>query len=415
MSRSGRKVGAGTGLARRPSLPSFAGLRLFSTRVLALLVVCAYWASVQAAQSPLFASVQPTIAARSWLLYDANAQQVLAAHEPDKQMDPASLTKLMTAYLSFSALKEERLKLDQRPAVSQRAWKAIGSRMFVDPGKPANVEELLKGMIVQSGNDASIVLAEAISGTEEGFAQLMNREAQKMGLRNTQYRNATGLPDPQHYSSAHDLAILASRLIRDFPDRYPLYAMREYVYNNIRQPNRNRLLGIDPSIDGLKTGHTDAAGWCLVASSRRKDSSGQAERRLISIILGAASEAARVVESQKLLNWGFQNTDAVILHPSGKAVAQYKLRRGAEAEIAAGFEGALTVVVPKGSGDRLKTDLVRIDPLVAPIAKGQRIGTARITLDGQPVAEVPLVALSTVAAAGWFGRAWDTVLEWAGF
>jgi len=373
------------------------------------------WVPCSAGQTSVSAASQPSIAAKSWLLYDTNAQQVLAAHEPDKQMDPASLTKLMTAYLSFAALKEERIKLDQRPTVSQRAWKAIGSRMFVDPGKPATVDELLKGMIVQSGNDASIVLAEAISGTEEGFAQLMNREAQKMGLRNTQYRNATGLPDSQHYSSASDLAILASRLIRDFPDRYPLYSMREYAYNNIRQPNRNRLLGIDPSVDGLKTGHTDAAGWCLVASSRRKDSTGQSERRLISIILGAASESARVVESQKLLNWGFQNTDAVTLHPAGKAVAQYKLRRGAEAEIAAGFEGALTVVVPKGSGDRLKTDLVRIDPLVAPIAKGQRIGTARITLDGQVVSEVPLVALSTVAAAGWFGRAWDTVLQWAGF
>lgn len=380
-----------------------------------LLLTWMLWVPCSAGQSSALAASQPSIAAKSWLLYDVNAQQVLAAHEPDRPMDPASLTKLMTAYLSFAALKEERIKLDQRPAVSQRAWKAIGSRMFVDPGKPATVDELLKGMIVQSGNDASIVLAEAISGTEEGFAQLMNREAQKMGLRNTQYRNATGLPDSQHYSSASDLAILASRLIRDFPDRYPLYSMREYAYNNIRQPNRNRLLGIDPSVDGLKTGHTDAAGWCLVASSRRKDSTGQSERRLISIILGAASESARVVESQKLLNWGFQNTDAVTLHPAGKAVAQYKLRRGAEAEIAAGFEGALTVVVPKGSGDRLQTDLVRIDPLVAPIAKGQRIGTARISLDGQPVSEVPLLALSTVAAAGWFGRAWDTVLQWAGF
>ena len=366
------------------------------------------------APAPAIAAIGPTIAAKAWVLYDVSSNQVLAAHEPEKTLDPASLTKLMTAYLSFAALKEGRLKLDQRPPVSQKAWKAVGSRMFVDPGKPASVDELLKGMIVQSGNDASVILAEALAGSEEAFAQHMNREAQRIGLKNTQYRNATGLPDPQHYSSAYDLALLASRLIREFPDRYALYSMREYSYNNIKQPNRNRLLAIDPSVDGLKTGHTDAAGWCLVASSRRKDSGSQQERRLLSVVLGAASESARLVESQKLLNWGFQNTDAVLLHPAGKQVAQYKVRRGASSEVSAGFDGALSVVVPKGSGARVKTDLIRIDPLVAPIPKGQRIGTARISLDGQALSEVPLVALSEVQAAGWFGRAWDTIMQWVG-
>ncbi|NCV27095.1 MAG: D-alanyl-D-alanine carboxypeptidase [Betaproteobacteria bacterium] len=235
------------------------------------------------------AAIGPTIAAKAWILYDVSSQQVLAAHEAEKTLDPASLTKLMTAYMSFAAIKEGRLKLDQRPPVSQKAWKALGSRMFVDPGKPASVEELLKGMIVQSGNDASVVLAETLAGSEEAFAQQMNREAQRMGLKNTQYRNATGLPDAQHYSSAYDLALLASQLIREFPDRYPLYSLREYSYNNIKQPNRNRLLAIDPTVDGLKTGHTEAAGWCLVASSRRKDLNGQQERRLLSVVLGAAS------------------------------------------------------------------------------------------------------------------------------
>jgi len=366
------------------------------------------------APASAIAAIGPTIAAKAWVLYDVSSQQVLAAHEAEKTLDPASLTKLMTAYLSFSAIKEGRLKLDQRPPVSQKAWKAVGSRMFVDPGKPATVDELLKGMIVQSGNDASMILAETLAGSEEAFAQQMNREAQRIGLKHTQYRNSTGLPDSQHYSSAYDLALLASRLIREFPDRYALYSLREYSYNNIKQPNRNRLLAIDPSVDGLKTGHTDAAGWCLVASSRRKDNTTQQERRLISVVLGAASESARLVESQKLLNWGFQNTDAVLLHPAGKQVAQYKVRRGAASEVLAGFEGALSVVVPKGSGARVKTDLIRIDPLVAPIAKGQRIGTARISLDGQAISEVPLVALSEVPTAGWFGRAWDTVMQWVG-
>ncbi len=349
----------------------------------------------------------PALAARAWLLFDATSGQVLAAHEPDLKIEPASLTKVMTAYLAFNALKEKRLALDQRPAVSNAAYKAIGSRMFVDPLKPATVEELLNGMIVQSGNDATVVLAEALAGSEAVFAQQMNREAQRLGLVNTSFRNATGLPDPEHFTTARDLATLAARLIADHPEHYPLYSKREYVFNNIRQPNRNRLLAIDPSVDGMKTGHTDAAGYCLIASARRAQPGFDGERRLISVVLGTASETARAIESQKLLNFGFQNFDAVRLHPKGKAVGQYEIWKGKTDKVAAGIEHDLVVSVPRGQADRVKAEVERIQPLVAPIALGQRIGTMRVKLDDRVVLERPLVALSGVELAGWIGRTWD--------
>jgi D-alanyl-D-alanine carboxypeptidase (penicillin-binding protein 5/6) len=318
----------------------------------------------------------------------------------------------MTAYLAFAALKEKRLTPDQRPPVSPAAWKAIGSRMFVDPAKPAMVEELLRGMIVQSGNDASIILAEAVAGSEDVFAQRMNQEAQRMGLKNTQFRNATGLPDPQHYSTARDLATLATRLIQDFPQNYALYSEKEYTYNNIRQPNRNRLLFVDPSVDGVKTGHTDAAGFCLIASSRREQPGAGFQRRLLSVVLGAASEAARAIESQKLLNWGFQNFDAVRVFAKGQPAGTYPVWKGAANEVKAGFDGDVFVTVPKGQAGAVKAEIERVQPLVAPVAKGQRIGTLRVKLGDQVLAERPLLALDAVEQAGMFGRAWDTIRLW---
>ncbi|HLS54529.1 MAG TPA: D-alanyl-D-alanine carboxypeptidase family protein [Zeimonas sp.] len=349
----------------------------------------------------------PSIAARSWVLLDATTGQVLAAQEPDARIEPASLTKVMTAYLAFNALKEKRLAADQRPPVSQAAYKAIGSRMFVDPLKPATVEELLNGMIVQSGNDASIILAEALAGSEETFAQQMNREAQRIGLRNTQFRNATGLPDPEHYTTARDLATLAARLIVDHPDFYPLYSRRDYTYNNIRQPNRNRLLAIDPSVDGMKTGHTEAAGYCLIASARRKQPGLDGERRLISVVIGTGSESARAIESQKLLNYGFQNFDAVRIYAKGQPAGQYEVWKGKAATVAGGFDRELLVTVPRGQSDKVKAEIERVQPLVAPIAQGQRIGTLRVRVDDKLLLERPLVALGAVEPAGWFGRTWD--------
>ncbi|RIK99288.1 MAG: peptidase [Burkholderiales bacterium] len=361
------------------------------------------------AQTAVAQVAAPTIAARAWILLDETTGQVLASHEPDLKIEPASLTKIMTAYLAFDALREKRLTLDQRPAVSQSAYKAIGSRMFVEPAKPATVEELLNGVIVQSGNDASIVLAEALAGTEASFAEQMNRAAQRMGLRNTSFRNATGLPDPQHYTTARDLAMLAQRLIEDFPDQYAMYSKREYTYNNIRQPNRNRLLAIDPSVDGMKTGHTDAAGYCLIASAKRDLPGIGGTRRLISVVLGAASESARAIESQKLLNYGYQNFDVVRVQAKDKPAGTYDVWKGSKSTVDGGFERDVLVSVPRGQADQVKAEIERVQPLIAPIAQGQQIGTLRVRIGDQLVAERPLLALSAVQPAGWFGRAWDSL------
>jgi D-alanyl-D-alanine carboxypeptidase (penicillin-binding protein 5/6) len=342
-----------------------------------------------AATQGLAVGSAPQIAARSWLLLDVT-----------------------TGHLVFNALKERKLAASDRPPVSQAAWKAIGSRMFVDPGKPASVDELLHGLIIQSGNDAAIILAEALGGSEANFAQQMTREAQRLGMRNTSFTNASGLPDAQHYSTARDLAILAARLIEDHPDYYRLYSQREYQYNNIRQPNRNRLLFVDPTVDGVKTGHTDAAGFCLIASSRREQPGGGLARRLLSVVMGTSSESARAIESQKLLNWGFASFDVVRLYPQGQAVASYPVWKGKADEVKAGFAASVLVTVARGQGERVKGEIERVQPLLAPIGKGQRIGTLRVRLDERTIAEHPLIALDPVDQAGWFGRAWDTMRLW---
>jgi D-alanyl-D-alanine carboxypeptidase (penicillin-binding protein 5/6) len=349
----------------------------------------------------------PAVAAKAWLLLDLTSGQTLAASaSAAERFEPASLTKLMTAYVVFGALKEKRITLDETVPVSARAWKAGGSRMFIQPRLPVTVGELLQGMIVQSGNDACIALAEAVAGSEESFAELMNREAARLGMANTHFVNSSGLPDPAHYSSAQDLALLASALIRDFPEYYGYYSQKEYRYNNIKQPNRNRLLWLDPNVDGVKTGHTGAAGWCLIASARRD------QRRMLSVVLGAASEPARIQESQKLLNHGFLAYDDVPLYEKGKPVRMLPVWKGSENQVGAGVRSDLYVSVPRGMGDRLKAELVSQQPLVAPIPAGQRVGTIRVTLDGKPLGEYPAVALEAVSVAGIFGRTLDTVRLW---
>jgi serine-type D-Ala-D-Ala carboxypeptidase (penicillin-binding protein 5/6) len=355
----------------------------------------------------------PQIAARSWLLLDTTTGQTLAWAQPDLRIEPASLTKLMTAYLVFGALREGKLSKTSRPPVSQAAWKAIGSRMFVDPAAPASLEELLNGMIIQSGNDASIILAEAVAGSETGFAQLMNRQAERLGMTGSSFRNATGLPDPQHYTTAHDLGILASRLIKDFPQEYAsYYSRKEYSYGGIRQPNRNRLLFIDPSVDGMKTGHTDAAGYCLIASAKREQPGTGIGRRLISVVLGTASDSARAIESQKLLNFGYQNWDAVRVFSKSQEAATLDVWKGQAPQLKAGFDEDVVVAVPKGQGERLKAEIERIKPLTAPIVKEQRVGTLRVRLGEKVLLERPLLALSEVQQAGLFGRLWDTIRLW---
>ena len=345
----------------------------------------------------------PAIAAKSYLLLDYHSQQTLASEKADERFEPASLTKLMTAYLTFSALTQQKIQPAQTVPVSERAWKAEGSRMFIEPRKPVTVDELIRGMIVQSGNDACIALAELIAGSEEVFAQMMTAEAQRLGMKNTSFVNATGLPNPRHYSTAFDLALLASAIIRDFPEYHPLYSMKEYRYNNITQANRNRLLWTDPAVDGMKTGYTENAGYCLITSARR------GERRLLSVVLGTASEAARAAESQKLLNHGFQNYDSVKLYDAGQAVAGVAVWKGTANSVKAGFPNPMYVSVPKGQVDKLKARLESQQPLVAPVAAGQKLGVMQLTLDGRPYADIPVVALDSVPLAGIFGRGWDSI------
>ncbi len=344
----------------------------------------------------------PAIAARSWLLVDVASGQPIAGRNADERMEPASLTKLMTAYVAFSALRHKQVALEQAVPVSVRAWRSGGSRMFIQPNKKVTVEELLHGMIVDSGNDACIALAEAIAGSEEAFVQMMNREAQRLGMANTRFTNASGLPDPKHYSTASDLALLTVALIRDFPEYYKLYSVREYRYNNITQLNRNRLLWLDPNVDGVKTGHTESAGYCLVASAKR------GSRRLMSVVMGAASETMRAQESQKLLNYGFQFFDSVRLYQKEHAISTLEVWKGSASRLHAGVLRDLFVTVPKGEADKLKAELLSEQPLIAPVAQGQKVGTLRVTLDGKPLADYPVVALESVGIAGWLGRAWDS-------
>jgi D-alanyl-D-alanine carboxypeptidase (penicillin-binding protein 5/6) len=357
---------------------------------------------------PVFADIPPPppVAAKAWLLYDVASSQVIASQAADERIEPASLTKLMTAYLAFSALKQKTLTPDKMLPVSERAWKAVGSRMYIDPKRAVSVDELLRGMIVQSGNDACIALAEAIAGSEEVFAQMMNREAQRLGLRNTNFSNASGLPDAKHYSTARDLALLAVALIRDFPEYYPLYSLREYRYNNITQPNRNRLLWLDPNVDGVKTGYTENAGFCLIASARR------GTRRLLSVVLGAGSDNLRAQESQKLLNYGFQFYDAIKLYDKGQAVSTVEVLKGSENRLKAGFPYDFYVSVPHGSADKVKAQLISQQPLIAPISSGQRIGTIKLSLEDRPIGEFAVVALENIAPAGFFGRMWDSMKLW---
>ena len=345
----------------------------------------------------------PALAARSWILIDWQSRQPLVVKDADKRVEPASLTKLMTAWLVFDALKQKRISLDQVMTVSDRGYRAEGSRMFLEPRIPATIEDLMKGMIVQSGNDATITLAEAVAGSETTFVDLMNKTAQRMGLAGTHFMNSTGLPNAQHYTTARDLATLAANIIRDFPEHFPLYSMREFKYNNITQYNRNRLLLIDPHVDGMKTGFTESAGYCLIATAKR------APRRLISVVLGTASDSARAQESLKLLNYGFQFYETVRLYTKGQTVSALRVYKGADSEVKAGFMEDFHISAPLGTAARLKATLESVQPLIAPVEAGNRVGTLKLTLDGKPWGEYPVVALETVRIANIFGRGLDTL------
>lgn len=371
-----------------------------------LLLFTLFFSSIAAADQILPLPPAPPIAARAYLLADFSSGRLLVQQNVNDRVEPASLTKLMTAYLTFAAIKQGRLKMDQVLPVSEKAWRTEGSRMFIEMNRPVTVAELIQGMIVQSGNDACIALAEGIAGSEEVFAQMMNQQAARLGMKNTNYMNSTGLPHAQHYTTAYDLSLLAAAIIRDFPEDFKYYSMKEYRYNNITQPNRNRLLWLDPSVDGMKTGHTESAGYCLIATAKRNP------MRLISVVLGTTSDHVRATESQKLLNYGFQFYDSHRIYAKDQTVSNLPVWKGKEKTLKAGVSQDLLLTLPKGHYSRVKASVTSKQPLLAPISAGQTVAILKLTLDDKPLAEYPLVALEEMPVANIFGRAWDTIKLW---
>lgn len=380
----------------------------------ALCLSVAFTASAQAPQPP-------EVAAKSFLVLDLTTNQVLAERNADAAMDPASLTKLMTAYIVFQALRDKKLALTQAMPVSKRAWserRGGGSLMFIDTTMTPTVDELLRGVIVQSGNDASVALAEGVAGSVDAFVTMMNRQAQAWGLKNTTFKNVTGLTEAGHRSTARDIAAIATHIVRDFPEYFPYYSIKDYTYNHIAQPNRNLLLRRDPTVDGMKTGFTEGAGYCLLATAQREfpnlgANGGAGKRRVMTVVLATTSMEARANESQKLLNWGFQAFETVRLFDDGKAMVTTPVWKGKQSTATLGPAAGVFVSVPRGDGAKLQTKIERTDPLVAPLTKGQRVGRILVgTAGGSPILEVPLVVLEPVEEAGIFGRAWDAIRLW---
>jgi D-alanyl-D-alanine carboxypeptidase (penicillin-binding protein 5/6) len=349
---------------------------------------------------------KPVIAARAWILVDAVTGQTIAAQNPELAVEPASLTKIMTVYLTFEALQENRISRAQEVNVSENAWKTPGSRMFIEPRMPVTVDEIVQGIVVQSGNDASVAIAETLAGTEAAFAQQMTQKARELGMTDTTFKNATGLPDPEHITTVRDLAILAQRMIADHPEDYAVYSQREYTYNNIKQASRNRLLWADPSVDGMKTGFTSAAGYCLIATAQRGD------RRIISVLVGADSESTRAEESLKLLNWSFQNFDTVKLVDGGQSAVQARVWEGTADTAELGSAQDIWLTIPRGKTGDVELIAQRPDPLLAPLEAGERVGTLTLTLEGKALKILPLDVLTTVERAGFFGRAIDQFKLW---
>ena len=387
-------------------------IRFLQVRRWLALTVAAFavsWAQAQTAPQP------PEVAARSYMLVDVTANQVLAQKDVDMPVEPASLTKLMSAYLVFDALKAKKISLTQTLPVSERAWKMPGSRMFIDPKMQVPVDDLIKGMIVQSGNDATMALAEGVGGSEEQFVKLMNDQAKALGMNNTGYRNPEGLTAAGHTTTARDLSLLATRLMHDFPEYMHYYSIKKYRYPgtpSTNDTNRNLLLFRDPTVDGLKTGHTNAAGYCMIVTAKRDFPNLPGGRRLLSIVLGASSETVRANESQKLVNWGYTAFDAVRLFDANQAVATPQVWKGKAREVKLGRTEPIVVTVPSGSASRISTQVARPDPLVAPFAKNQALGSLKVSLGDQQLADVPLVVLEPVEQAGVLGRAWDAVRLW---
>jgi D-alanyl-D-alanine carboxypeptidase (penicillin-binding protein 5/6) len=368
-------------------------------------IIFSLFFTIPSLAAPALQLVAPALTAKGYLLYDFSSKQVLVNQNGDTRMEPASLTKLMTAYLAFDALKHGTLELQQQLTVPEIAARNISgeSRMLLKAGQQVSVDDLLHGLIVQSGNDAALTLAVNIAGSEAGFVDMMNKQAQQLGMSNTHFANPVGLPDRQHYSSAYDLAILAAAIVRDYPKFYPIFSLREFSFNNVTQANRNRLLWLDPNADGMKTGHTDSAGFCLVGSAKRE------QHRLISVVLGAASDSLRANESQQLLNFGFQNFDAVRLYEKGKAVTDARVWKGTQSHVGVGFKNDLFLSIPKGQYSKVKATLETHQPILAPIDSSVPIGVLKIAIAGKPYAEFPIYPLENVAEANVFSRGWDSI------
>ncbi len=366
------------------------------------------WAQVPSPNLPkgMPMPAPPSLSANSYILVDFNSDRVLVSSNPEKRVEPASITKLMTSYVVFHELEEGNVSLQDKVPVSEKAWRTEGSRMFIEPGMDVNLEQLIKGMVIQSGNDASVALAEYLAGSEDAFAGLMNHYAEQMGMTNSHFMNSTGLPHEQHYTTAHDVAKLSKALIRDFPEYYKWYSEKEYSFNEIRQHNRNNLLWRDPAVDGLKTGHTASAGYCLAASAKRDG------MRLISVILGSNSETTRVSESQTLLNYGFRFYETVQLYKAGQELASGRVWKGEADQVKLGVGDELFVTIPRGRYDDLDAQVEMRPELIAPLAQGEEVGSVVISIAGEEITKRSLIALEEVPQAGFFGRTWDGMSMW---
>lgn len=345
----------------------------------------------------------PQLAATAYILLDVKSGKVLVEENPDERVPPASLTKMMTSYIAVEEIQRGNVGLSDEVLVSEKAWRMPGSRMFIEVGKKVKVEDLLRGIIIQSGNDASVAMAEHVAGSEEGFADLMNQYVSQLGMTNTHFMNATGLPHPEHYASARDLAILAEHTIVDHPEYYGIYSEKVFKFNGIEQPNRNRLLWRDSSVDGLKTGHTNEAGYCLVASAEKDG------MRLISVVLGTRSEEARARETQKLLNYGFRYFETLSLYEAGAELTRSRVWKGVQDQVSLGVIDDIVITVPRGSRNEVKANL-EVDTIIeAPLEQGQELGNLKINLNGETLVEQPLVALKPIEEAGFFARLWDAI------
>jgi len=346
----------------------------------------------------------PSVAATGYLLVDMDSDAVLAQKDADQRLEPASLTKIMTAYAVFREVNDGSVKLSDEVLVSEKAWKTPGSRMFIEVNKRVSVEELLKGMIIQSGNDASVALAEHVAGSEEAFANLMNEHARRLGMKSTHFVNATGLPDPEHYTTPHDIVLVSEASIREFPEFYKMYAVKEYTFNGIRQHNRNNLLWHDESVDGVKTGHTEAAGYCLVASAKRDG------MRLISVVMGTDSEKARIRESKSLLNYGFRFYETHRLYGASDRLTRSRVWMGEQEQVALGLERDLYVTIPRHQYERLNARTEIQPQIEAPLIQGQKVGEVVVALDGEIITRRALVALEDVPEGGIWRTMVDSVL-----